>query len=452
MLLASGVSTYLIASKSANRAHDQALLNIALVLANEVRFDGGEARLVLNAQSRQILLASHRDRIHFAVYGPRGRLLAGEEGLFPENAANAFHAASHGLFPREISGPEAFGDGPLFFDALIRSRKVRGVVLLAPVDGRELTVLVAETLSLREKQVGDILLGIIVPESLLAIATIALILAVVGYGLSPLEALRHRLARRSPLDLAPVGDIALPHELKPLAQEIDRLLSRLDTALNAQRHFVADAAHQLRTPLAALQAQVESALQAGSDRAALENIHRAVLRLTRLVQQLLALARAEPGKQPLHEAVDLRALLTASAEKWLPAALAKEIDLGFRLEAASVRGSRLLLDELAGNLVDNAICYTPPGGEVTVSCGGAGDAAFLAVEDSGPGIPPAQRERVFERFFRGRADSGDGCGLGLAIVRRIADEHGATVSIGSAQAGGARVEVRFLRPEAESDR
>lgn len=443
LLVASGTSTYFVASGNANRAYDRSLLNLALALAKQVQDHDGRPTLDLQPQGLQILVTDKFDRIHFAVYGPRGELLAGEEGIFPENAPSTFQGASHGLFPRDISGPDAFADGTLFFNSRIRNQNVRGVVLVTQKGGSELTVVVAETLTKREKQVGDILLSIIVPEFLLSVATITLVMFGVNSGLRPLEALRDRLSRRSPVDLSPVGDAGLPSELQPLATEIDRLLQRLDVALGAQRHFVADAAHQLRTPIAGLLAQVESALQAGGE-ARLENIFVAVQRLSRLVNQLLALARAEPGALPLQQSVALRALIEESADAWLRLAIERDIDLGFDLGEASVDGSPILLRELVGNLVDNAIRYTPAGGEVTVRCRQADDGrARVVVEDSGPGIPAGQRERVFERFFRGRADSGDGSGLGLAIVRRIAEQHGAEVRIADADAGGARVEVVF---------
>lgn len=446
ILVASGTSAYLVASGNANRAYDRSLLNLALALANQVETRGGRPTLDLPPQGLQILFADPFDRIHFAVYGSRGELLAGEEGLFPENAPSTFQGASHGLFPKDISGPDAFADGKLFFNSRIRGRDVRGVVLVTQKDGHELTVVVAETLAKREKQVGDILLSIVVPAFLLSAATIALVMFGVNLGLRPLEALRDRLSRRSPVDLSPVGDSGLPTELQPLADEIDRLLRRLDVALGAQRHFVADAAHQLRTPIAGLQAQVESAVQTG-DTARLPHILAAVQRLSRLVNQLLALARAEPGALPAQRTVSLRGLIEESADPWLRMAIERNVDLGFDLAEASVVGNPLLLRELIGNLVDNAIRYTPAGGEVTLRCRRAGDGgALVVVEDSGPGIPPGQRERVFERFFRGRADSDDGCGLGLAIVRRIADQHGATIHIGDAAVGGARVEVAFPAP------
>ncbi|MDX9706546.1 MAG: sensor histidine kinase N-terminal domain-containing protein [Azospira sp.] len=447
ILVISGTSTYLIASGNTNRAYDRSLINLALALANQVETASGRPALNLQSQGLQALLSDSFDRTHFAVYGSRGELLAGEEGLFPDNAPSTFQGASHGLFPGDISGPDAFADGKLFFDSRIHNRDVRGAVLVTQKDGHELTVVVAETLSKREKQVGDILLSVVVPASLLLAATVALIMFAVNRGLQPLEALRDRLSLRSPSDLSPVGGEDLPAELQPLAREIDHLLRRLDVALGAQRHFFADAAHQLRTPIAGLQAQVEAAVQT-RDPELLPHTLLAVRRLSRLVNQLLALARAEPGNLPMQNSVSLRRLIEEAADQWLQMAIERKIDLGFDLAEASVTGNPILLQELIGNLVDNAIRYTPEDGEVMLSCqrtenGGA----LIVVEDSGPGIPLSQRDRIFDRFFRGRADVDDGSGLGLAVAHRIAEQHEATIRIDDAAAGGARIELFFSAPE-----
>lgn len=430
LLVASGIASYYIASSNATEAYDRSLLNLALGLANQAQMRDGKLHFELLPQARQILLTDKYDEIRYAVYGPRGRLFSGEDGLFPERGFSA----------------EDFVEGYVFFDNVVKGKPVRGVILVAPVEGGELTVLVSETLNKREMQVGDILLSVLVPELLLFAATIALVMSGVGAGLRPLELLRVQLARRTPVDLQPLGADAVPIELHPLVEEIDRLLERLATALDAQRHFVSDAAHQLRTPIAALLAQLESTRLETAD-ARLDPSLASVRRLIRLVNQLLALARAEPGGMAMAP-LDLRALVEAEADGWLRQALDAEIDLGFELAAAPAAGIALLLREMIGNLVDNALRYTPRGGSVTVRTGSSdGGAAFVCVEDSGPGIPPEQRAQVFERFFRGDCgsggSSGGGCGLGLAIVRRIAGQHGATVDVGESMAGGAAFMVRF---------
>jgi len=424
LLVASGFSSYYIASINATEAYDRSLLNLALGLANQAQVHNGKLYFELQTQARQILLTDKYDEIRYAVYGPHGRLFSGEDGLFPERGYSA----------------ENFSDGHLFFDSVFKGKPVRGVILIAPVEGGELTVLVTETLAKREMQVGDILLSVLVPELILFAATIALVMHGVGAGLRPLESLRAQLSKRTPADLQPVGEEGVPIELRPLVREIDSLLDRLAAALDAQRHFVSDAAHQLRTPIAALQAQLESTRLEMND-VRLDVSLASVRRLIRLVNQLLALARAEPGGV-LMEKVDLRALIESEAETWLRQAIDAGVDLGFELADVAVSGIPLLLREMIGNLVDNALRYTPPGGSVTVRLGGAGGVVFVVVEDSGPGIPPDQRAAVFERFFRGDR-AGGGCGLGLAIVRRIADQHAADLELGESREGGVAFWVRF---------
>ncbi|MDQ5916105.1 MAG: hypothetical protein QG584_1999 [Pseudomonadota bacterium] len=429
LLLASGVGSYYVASNNATQAYDRSLLNLALALANQAQFKDGEVRFDLQPQARQILLTDKFDEIRYAVYGPRGRLLSGDEGLFPGGDLAA----------------DKFEDGHLFFDGHgLKGRPVRGVILLAPVESAEITVVITETLTKREMQVGDILLSVLVPELLLFAATIALVLRGVDAGLRPLEGLRIRLGRRTPVELKPLGVDGVPFELRPLVREIDQLLGRLGTALGAQRHFVSDAAHQLRTPIAALLAQLESTmLESGDPR--LEQLRESVQRLVRLVNQLLALARAEPGSMPAQQ-LDLRTLIEGEADAWLQMALARDIDLGFELVSAPAQGIALLLAELLGNLVDNAIRYTPRGGRVTVRCGSEAGCSFVAVDDNGPGVPPELRERIFERLFRGDTGSAGGSGLGLAIVRQIAAQQGASIQVGESVDGGASFVVFFAAP------
>lgn len=425
LLLASGVGAYLSASRNATQAFDRTLFNLALAFSNQVQWRGGELHFELQPQTRQVLLTDKFDEIRYAVYGPAGALLSGEEGVLPQSLVG--HA-----------WPE---DGHLFFDGRSNGRPIRGVALRTTLVGQEIVVAVSETLVKRELQVSEIVLNTLVPETLLFAATIGLVLFGVSAGLRPLEELRARLAERAPTDLQPIATGREPLELKPLVEEIDRHLVRLGHALEAQRHFVSDAAHQLRTPIAALIAQLESTrLESGDVR--LDPILDSTRRLVRLVNQLLALARAEPGGMAA-KPVDLRALVEQEADGWLTAALAKEIDLGFELAPAPVEGIALLLRELAGNLVDNAIRYTPAGGQVTVRVGQDRRGTFLAVDDSGPGVPPELRERVFERFFRGDGGAAGGCGLGLAIVSQIAGQHRASVTVGNSFEGGASFLVRF---------
>jgi signal transduction histidine kinase len=311
-------------------------------------------------------------------------------------------------------------------------------------------VQVAETTDARQSITGEILAATLLPEGvLIALAAIGMWYGV-GRSLDPLERLREEVGRRSDQDLSPVAAQRTPREVRPLVNAINALLSRLDSALSAHRRFVANAAHQLRTPLAGLHTQAELALRASDPetvRRSLEQLHQAAGRAAHLVGQLMSLARLEPrSARPLQaEPLDLKELARATTARWVPQALGRGVDLGFDAVSApaQVMGDRLLLEEMLGNLIDNAIRYTPPGGEATVRVVRAANAAIVEVEDSGPGIPESERAQVMERFQRGStAAQTPGSGLGLAIVREIAVTHGAEVRLEAGHEGrGTRVSV-----------
>lgn len=256
----------------------------------------------------------------------------------------------------------------------------------------------------------------------------------VGRGLKPLEKLSTAIRRRSPVALEPVEDAALPREILPLVNALNDLLARLDVALRVQRQFTADAAHELRSPLTALQLQLELAQRATTDAdrsRALTQLGAGIQRGNRLVQQLLTMARLDPNA-PLkpNVAVALDTLARTVVAEFAQQALSRNIDLGVeRCDAVSVLGDSDGLEVLLGNLVDNAIRYTAAGGRIDVNLWRDGDTAVLDVADSGRGIPLAERERVFDRFYRGEGATVTGTGLGLAIVRTIAERHSGTVLI-----------------------
>jgi len=274
----------------------------------------------------------------------------------------------------------------------------------------------------------------------------------VGRGLRPLFAMSQAVAKRQPDALAPLSERNLPQELQPLAGSLNALLGRLDSALGAQRRFTADAAHELRTPLAALKLQLDVARRAGDQPArvaAYDDLNAGVERASHLVDQLLTLARIEP------EALATRAVdcdLAAIAKEAIVArgalAAEKHIDLGLAREAAAhVRGDPASLAILLSNLLDNALRYTPAGGKIDVAIDADDGSAVLTVADNGPGIPMDERERVFDRFFRGADNRELGSGLGLSIVKRIADAHHAAIELGAPEEGsGLVVTVRFPAP------
>jgi len=314
---------------------------------------------------------------------------------------------------------------------------------------------VAHSLDDRREVAREIALRTLLPLAALIPILGVVIWWAVGVGLKPLDAISRAVAKRQPDAMAPLPERDLPDELRPLVTSLNALLARLDEALSAQRRFTADAAHELRTPLAALKLQVELAGRAGdaSDRhAALTELEQGVDRAAHLVEQLLTMARLEP-EGPGHEVenIDLAALVRDAVVARAPLAGDKQIDLGLvRCTAVHVPGDRANLSILVGNLLDNALRYTPAGGRIDVAVDATADGGTLSVTDTGPGIAPADRERVFERFHRVRAPGDDepvGSGLGLSIVRRIAVAHGASVQLDDGP-GGRGLTVRVLFPSA----
>jgi two-component system, OmpR family, sensor kinase len=316
---------------------------------------------------------------------------------------------------------------------------------------------VAHSLDERREIAAQAALRTLLPLALLIPMLGVLIWYAVGRGLRPLETMSRAVATRKADAMSPLAESDLPRELKPLAASLNALLARLDDALAAQRRFTADAAHELRTPLAALALQVEQAGRAPDAPAragALDDLKSGVARASRLVEQLLTMARLEPeALSRKFSRVDLAALANDAIVARAPIADARRIDLGCTGTAAVVvQGDEATLATLIANLLDNALRYTPAGGRVDVAVADVSGQAELSVIDTGPGIPVAARERVFERFRRevSADDSAHaaGSGLGLSIVRRIADAHGATVTLGDGAEGrGLAVRVRFPRVE-----
>ena len=311
------------------------------------------------------------------------------------------------------------------------------------------TIQVAAPAALRSGQASSMALRILVPI-LATIPVYGLIIwLIVGEGLRPLSEIARAIRRRQPASLEPLPQAKLPEEVAPLVSELNALLERLRDALDRQKRFTADAAHELRSPLTALQVQLDMLGRARTPddtRSALEALRAGMKRAARLVEQMLTMARLEPNAQLAQPStVALDTLAAQVAGELEPLAEARRIELRLeRLESAQLAGDATALHALARNLVDNAIRYTPAGGVVRLAAFPEESSALLVVEDSGPGIPPEERARVFDRFYRLPGSSAEGSGLGLAIVRQVADAHGAEISLDDAADGqGLRVTVRF---------
>ena len=309
------------------------------------------------------------------------------------------------------------------------------------------TVQVAQDMAVRRNMAGNLALRTVAPVAVMMPILMLVVWWVVSRSLEPVARVRKQVAARQADDLSPVSETGLPDEVLPLVQELNLLFGRVRTAFNAQHNFVADAAHELRTPLAALKLQALSLQRADSAEArevAIGRLTAGIERATRLVEQLLVLARQEASVvKPVP--VDLAALAARTVGELAGLAAAKGVDLGLQhADVAGVDGQPDALAILMRNLVDNAVKYTPAGGTVDVAVRAAPAGPLLIVEDSGPGIPFDERERVLDRFYRVAGSEASGSGLGLAIITAIAERHGGTLTLGhSERLGGLSAQLQF---------
>ena len=420
--------TYLVAKGIANQPFDHALEdNVTMLVQQFKQGDGAQAGQApgQNRSARDVLRGDDVDAVYYLVIDQQGRYITGDRDLPPPQDADRYRSGT----------------------VLFRNDNVHGTpvrVAFAYIDtpdaaagdeGRAL-VQVAETLEKRAQLANEIIKGVILPQFIILPIILALVWFALARGLSPLAQLQERIRARPPDDLSPIESGQVPEEITPLVGSLNDMLSRLSLSIDMQKRFIADAAHQMKTPLAGMRMQSELALRQTDH----DEIHRSLLQLaksseaaTRLVNQLLALARAEnqPQAGTAFETIALSELARAVVHDWVQASFAQQIDLGFEQPAHPVliSGNPMMLRELLGNLIDNALRYTPPGGSVTVRVRAIPDMAILEVEDTGPGIAQAERAHVFERFYRILGSNVDGSGLGLAIVREIAQQHGAEVDI-----------------------
>ncbi len=454
------VLTYVSAKALSNPPYDRALSEATLALAEQLKVRNGHLIANIPLPAREILRADEIDTVYFQVLGTRREFVAGAREL-----------------PLPDEDEVVIPDQVRFRDDILQSVEIRVAyihvtpagLVAGDAKGRPMLPLVqvAETLNKRAELANEIVKGVILPQFIVLPLAVTLIWFGLARGLVPLADLSQRIGTRKPGDLSPIDPGAVPEEVAPLIRAINQLMLRLDASLKGQQRFIANAAHQLRTPLAGLKTQTELALRQSTHaadarelRTSLTQMLLSTERAARMVNQLLALTRAERGgagqSLPTITHVRLDALVRDQVCEWVPTALARRIDLGCdeeRAAAIEIDGDPVLLAELVGNLIDNALRYTPGGGVINVHVRPPAAetptvGATLIVEDSGPGIPEEERELVFERFYRvlGSDPEGrnlDGSGLGLAIVREIAAKHHARVSIGDAPGGGAVFTVVF---------
>lgn len=454
--------------------HDQRLQRLLPALADSVVASPqeNEAPLLLLAPMVGEFLRQNAGYAGYSVRDADGRLLLGDAwvgGALPSTHAPEFFSKEEGGITYRI--------------AVQRSHAGPGM--------GELVVALADGSDPRQQWVQQLLWRVLLPNLVLVAGAAVAIHWAVRRAFKPLVDLAEAVERRSPRDLSAIDELTSPQEVRPLVHSLNRLFALVNAQAESQRRFVADAAHQLRTPLAGLQAQVEAwaliaraaaqpplrgqeykpnqavtpdskaqaAITLGVDE--IEKLRAATRRTSQLAHQLLALSRADARSLQAQspQRVDLQDLCETLLEQFLDAATGKGIDLGLEAAPAHVTGHGWLLRELLSNLVDNAIQYTPAGGCVTIRCGlqsraGSAGPAFLQVEDDGPGVPVAERARVLQRFYRLPCSTGEGTGLGLAIADEIARVHGAVLVLDSAaaehaqgpgQERGLRVTTVFVR-------
>jgi len=435
MLATISISEFLVES-AIDAPYDEKLTDSVRMLASAIDADGKGLRI--RPAGLQILRSDRHDRLFYAVRDPDGNVLAGDTRL----------GAPTGTLTAGT---------PMLQSGTIDDEPVR-VAALQIVDPRNvsatLVVEVAETLNKRKALTEAMRTqAVALPQVLVLVVAILLIVYGYTYVLRPMQQLRALIDNRGSNDLSPIDPDSAPHDLRPLIQSINGLMERLALSVAAQRRFIADAAHQLRTPLAGIKSQTERALverDPTAVRAALRQLAAGTEHATELANRLLTLARAGTPLTAPPSDVDLMGVVRDTIAEHLPQALERRHDLGYEGPPSDmrciVRGDALLLREMLSNLVDNALRYSPHGGAITVSIdrdGGTGSYT-LAVSDTGPGIPADERERVFEPFYRCADVVAPGTGLGLAIVRTIALAHGATVSLASAAGQqGLRVVIVF---------
>jgi len=450
--------TWLVAQGLANKPFDRALVYNVQVLAQLVKLSPDQQRIQFNLPqpASELLRADDADLVYYQVVGPKGELLGGDRDL-PQ--------------PQD---EEKLGS----YDVKIRDDEMRSLEVRVAYTWVQLTsekstselgsvlVQVAETREKRSVLATEIIKGVMLPQfAILPLAVLLVWLALVR-GIKPLSELEERIRARKSDDLSPLDEKTVPLEVAPLVSSVNDLLRRLKESIGIQKRFLADAAHQLKTPLAGLRMQADLAQrkEAGEEelKQSLQQIGRASVQATHTVNQLLSLARAEGAGSIDLQSCDMAALISEVLNDSLPHAMEKGLDLGYdgvdtdkKRRFLTLQGNPTLLKEMIRNLVDNAIHYTPSTHErigvitVRLLVDPYSQALAVQVEDNGPGISAAERERVFEPFYRALGTNVDGSGLGLPIVREIAKRHGATVTVEMAHPGqtppGACFTIRFSR-------
>ena len=428
------VVSFGLGAQYANLAYDQALFDDVATLAEGITVNDEALHVDLPPVAQRWLLANEGEKVRYRVIDLlSGRIVTGNGDL--------------GEWSREHLVPAQ----PNFRDATIHGVPYRVAFELHRVDPTDVPVLVevGETLGKRKRMTAQILLGSIAIIFSMIVVAVGLIWQGVGTALRPLRMLEEAAAQRSDTNLAALDVSSAPAEVRGLIRAINQMMARLSRSIESQRHFVANASHQLRTPIAGLCLQAQLLLRdqlSESARAGVAELEQSALRAAHVVEQLLTLSKAEAGEfVEKGSQVDLAEEARDAIGRYMQLAIENGVDVGYEgiSGSAMLTGNRVLIDELLGNLIENGIKYGKRGGSVTVRTEMAQDALVLIVADDGPGLAEAAPQQVFRRFYRSDSSAGQGAGLGLAIVKEIADRHGASITVATTPGKGTRFEVRF---------
>jgi two-component system sensor histidine kinase TctE len=444
------VLTWLVAQGIAGKPFDRALEYNVSALAQLIAVKNNHAQFVLPLPARELLRADDADTVYYQVLGPQGEFLSGEKNLPLPTDLDRASTGEVRMRDDEYKGTE-----------------LKVAYMWVKLDTSNTTkpalVQVAETMDKRSVLATEIVKGVMLPQFVVLPLAVLLVWLALVQAIKPLNRLEERIRARNPDDLSPLEVEAVPMEVAPLVASVNDLLMRLKDSISTQKRFLADAAHQLKTPLAGLRMQADLAQREGASaedlKQSLRQIGRSSIRATHTVNQLLALARAESSSTVLaHQPCDVARLTMDVIRDCVPRAMDKHIDVGYEgaqpgSDGVMVQGNLTLLTEMVRNLVDNAINYTPSRaarpGIITarVLIDPFSRVLVVQVEDSGPGIAPAERELVFQPFYRALGNEADGSGLGLPIVLEIARQHRAEVTVDDVRPGqnppGCCFTVRF---------
>jgi two-component system sensor histidine kinase TctE len=432
MMLASAYVDYTSTIAALRTSYDKDMVREVTEISSCVTANNGRPQFVPASSLEQLLYSRGVSVNQFAIFGSDGKLIAGDAELVKIHHSTMTH-------------------GPTFEDVVIREHAYRAVTLNESVPVAFTIVFVrpsADRIDIQHALIGNaLLIDFVELNIVLVVAWLSLHIA-----LRPIVRMQHHIEQQSSLQLEKIDASQVPVEIRSFVITLNHLIEMLNATALRQRQFIANAAHQLRTPLSGLQAQLQLLVnKPGMQelKAEVTIIQGTLDRLTRATNQLLSLARAEEmviGVANRFQKVDLQMLVQQSIELFLDRADLAQIDLGMEAQPAEIAGDINLLEDLLNNLVDNALKYTPAGGQVTVRCGSHEGVAFLEVEDTGSGIPESARTRVRERFYRQPDAAGPGSGLGLAIVDEICRVHRARLVLGQSTNGqGALVKVLFPR-------